>query len=112
MTDFCKYNPGAVAYNCPDQFVLIKPRKESPGFDSPLKETTVRSGNGMPEVAITPSKESGAIVFDINTPLGVTPLLIQSAGPDLSLTPAPIPRTAPVSSSVHFLRPVASWFRS
>ena len=43
----------------------------------------------MPELAVEPGEESGAILFEVNTPLGALPILVQPAGPALSLTPPP-----------------------
>ena len=51
--------------------------------------TTVRFGPGTPEVAVTPTEESGAFLFTVETPVGELPILIQPAGPGVSLTPPP-----------------------
>ena len=88
--------------------VMPPPPAEPPGFDTgaPFIHTTIQSGDGKPKLAITPSKESGAIVFDVNTPSGVIPLFIQPAGPDLSLTPKPLSEPRPFRPPSIFSAPL------
>ena len=73
----------------PPEIPMLEDNFPRVGLDTPFIHTTFRSGNGIPEVAITPSKESGAISFNVSTPSGVFPILIQPVGPGISLTPAP-----------------------
>ena len=67
---------------------IIFPTPENYGSDETI-HTTIRSGTGIPELAVTPREETGAIRFEVNTPSGLIPLLIQPADPGLSLMPPP-----------------------
>ena len=63
------------------------------GPSSEAIHTTIRFGPGVPEIAVEPTEESGAIMFEVSTPLGTIPILVQPAGPALALTTPP-PREA------------------
>ena len=106
----CQLYPDDIACNCPTNIIpkeILPPDPPKFGSGTPFIQTTFRSGNGMPELAITPTRESGAIVFNINTPSsGTIPLLIQPAGPDVSLTSAPIPEPRPFRPPSIFSAPL------
>ena len=52
------------------------------GFGSGPIHFTIRLGPGTPELAVQPLQESGAIEFNVNTPSGTFPILVQPAGPE------------------------------
>jgi long-subunit fatty acid transport protein len=116
MSDYCDIYPDDPDCECPPPVdpppdivpPPPEPEPERPGFGSgsPFTHITTVSGTGIPEIAVTPSQETGAILFEVNTPSGAIPLLIQPAGPELSLTVPPPPEPRPFRPPSIFSAPL------